>query len=74
MPVPADMQHVPTIIEKHYVALIDRVARADRVSRSRAVRDLLIEALGRRFSLSESFLQETNGDTEKQPEPATVAD
>lgn len=67
MPVPADMQHVPTIIEKRYVALIDRVARAERVSRSRAVRDLLIEALERRFSLSDSFLEETNN-AEENPE------
>jgi metal-responsive CopG/Arc/MetJ family transcriptional regulator len=64
MAVPSDMQHVPTIIEKHYVELVDRIARAERISRSRAVRDLVIEALNRRFSLSESFSEETNGATE----------
>lgn len=74
MPVPADMQHVPTIIERRYVALIDRVARADRVSRSRAVRDLLIEALERRFSLSDCLLKEPDPSIENQPEPAAIAD
>lgn len=66
MPVPSDMQHVPTIIEKRYVVLIDRIARADRVSRSRAIRDLVIEALGRRFSLSDSFSEETKETSENQ--------
>lgn len=60
MPVPVDMQHVPTIIERRYVALVDQVAQAERISRSRAIRDLVIEALTRRFSLSDSFLEEQN--------------
>lgn len=58
MPIPADMQPVPMIIEKRYVTLIDQVAQTQRVSRSRAVRDLVIEALGRRFSLPDGFLEE----------------
>lgn len=70
MPVPSDMQHVPTIIEKRYVRLVDQVARAERISRSRAIRDLVIEALGRRFSLPESFLEETNESLETHPDVA----
>lgn len=67
MPVPVDMQHVPTIIEKRYVKLIDQIARRERVSRSRAVRDLIIETLTRRFSLSDRFLEETEESPENQP-------
>lgn len=70
MPVPSDMQHVPTIIEKRYVKLIDKVAQADRVSRSRAIRDLVIEALSRRFSLSDGFSEETNKASENQEQVA----
>lgn len=73
MPVPADMQHVPTIIEKRYVALIDQIAQRERVSRSRAVRDLLIEVLAQRFSLPDGFSEETNVTPEKQPtDPVTA--
>jgi metal-responsive CopG/Arc/MetJ family transcriptional regulator len=73
MPVPVDMQHVPTIIEKRYVALIDQIARRERVSRSRAVRDLIIEALSQRFSLSDRFSEETETMSENQPaDPITV--
>lgn len=67
MPVPPDMQHVPTIIEKRYVALVDRVARSERISRSRAIRDLVIEALNRRFSLSDGFSEETSDTPENLP-------
>lgn len=67
MPVPADMQHVPTIIEKRYVALIDQIAQRERVSRSRAVRDLLIEVLTQRFSLPDRFLEEIKESSENQP-------
>jgi hypothetical protein len=66
MAIPADMQHVPTIIEKRYVALVDKIAQKQRISRSRAMRNLVIEALDKHFFSADCFLQETKESQEKQ--------
>lgn len=59
MPLPADMQDVGTAIEKHFVSALDEFARSRRISRSRAVRDLVIEGLERHFILPASSPEET---------------
>lgn len=61
MAIPDDKEHVSAIIEKRYVRLINQFADHTRVSKSRAVRDLVIDALHRRFSLPDGFLEDTEG-------------
>ena len=54
MPIPADMEQVPVIIETEYIKMIDRITEQQRsvstavrgrLSRSRTARNLIIEAL-----------------------------
>ena len=69
MPIPADMEQVPVIIETKYVEMIDGITkelraakRTDRarISRSRTVRNLIIEALRCR-----GIVQDTNDSQEQ---------
>lgn len=61
---PEDMHVVQVVIEKDYTKLIDELAARDRVSRSRAMRNLIIEALKAQHPLRDLSVARTEQPTE----------